>query len=411
MSAGAPPAHYSWLYLGTYSQGYRGRRPLSLASDGMRWTNLLTATVITATTLVAGPAAAARDQLQRDADAIRALGITGVQALVTGPGVRRVVTSGVADRDAGRPMPTSGYVRIASVRKALTATVILQLAAERRLSLGDTVERWLPGVVAGNGNDGRRITLRMLLQNTSGIHDDLPGYTTPEEYLEQRYDVHTRDELIARAMRHEPDFAPGTGWGYSNTGILLADAVIERVTGRPYAEAATAHLRLRDAVFTGVSPAMPEPHAAAYQVFPGDSLVDVTEQVSSDPDGIAAPLTELDRFFRALLGGRLLPPAQLAEMKRTVPVGGGVEEIWPDGRYGLGLVSRPLSCGGRRWGHDGGDGGYITVTGTTADGGRFAAVTMTTALGDSLEHLIVQQRAADKLVDDALCSGRGGQHV
>jgi D-alanyl-D-alanine carboxypeptidase len=131
--------------------------------------------------------------------------------------------------------------------------------------------------------------------------------------------------------------------------------------------------------------------------------VDVTEQVSVDPDAIVSTTRDLNRFFRALLGGRLLPPAQLAEMQRTVPVTADVAQIWPGGRYGLGLVRRPLPCGGVYWGHDGGDGGYITVTGGTADGRRSAMVSMSTALGDTLDHYLQQQRAADTLIQNALC--------
>ncbi|BCJ61975.1 serine hydrolase domain-containing protein [Micromonospora endophytica] len=120
-----------------------------------------------------------------------------------------VATSGVADRATGRPLPPDGRFRIASTRKTIEATVVLQLVAEGRLSLEDTLERWLPGVTRGVGHDRRRITVRHLLANTSGLHDDLPGYTTPEEYLEQRYDIHTREQLVTRAMTHPLDFPPG----------------------------------------------------------------------------------------------------------------------------------------------------------------------------------------------------------
>jgi D-alanyl-D-alanine carboxypeptidase len=103
-------------------------------------------------------------ELQRHADAIHALGIVGVQArLVTGGGQHTVATSGVADVRTGRPVPPDGRFRVASTAKALSATVALQLVGEGRLRLDDTVERWLPGVVRGNGNDGRRITVRHLL--------------------------------------------------------------------------------------------------------------------------------------------------------------------------------------------------------------------------------------------------------
>jgi D-alanyl-D-alanine carboxypeptidase len=211
-------------------------------------------------------------------------------------------------------------------------------------------------------------------------------------------------------MGHRPDFPPGTGWGYSNTGSILADMIIERVTGRPLQEVVTDRivrpLGLHDTTWPGTSPSLPRPHARAYQLFETGELVDVTEQVPGDPDAIVSTTQDLDRFFRALLGGRLLRPAQLAEMKRTVPISADVEQIWPGGRYGLGLVRRPLPCGGVRWGHDGGDGGYITVTGVTEDGQHSAMVSMSTALGDSLDHLLQQQRAADTLIDNALCGRR-----
>ncbi len=386
----------------TYTSGKR-RHVILSAAVGL-------ATVLGLTASAVHPAwgSGSGTWLQRHTDAIRDLGVVGVQAQATTAGGRRLVaTSGVADRDTARPMPADGRFRIASTRKTFTAVVVLQLAAERRLSLDDTVERWLPGLIQGNGNDGGRITVRHLLQNTSGLHDDLPGYTTPAEYLEQRYDVHTRDELIARAVRHRPDFAPGTAWRYSNTGHLVTDLLVERVTGRSLRQEITDRivrpLGLRHTTWPGTAPSLPRPHAAAYQVFETGEMVDVTAQVPGDPDSIVSTTADVERFFRALLGGRLLRPAQLAEMRRTVPVDADTARYWPGGRYGLGIVQRPLPCGGFRWGHDGGDGGFITVTGVTADGRRGAVVSMTTALGDSPEHILQQQRAADTLVDDALC--------
>jgi D-alanyl-D-alanine carboxypeptidase len=334
--------------------------------------------------------------------------VTGVQARVTTAGGRHLVaTSGVADRDTGRPVPPDGRFRIASTRKAFVATVALQLVGEGRLSLDDTVERWLPGVVRGNGNDGRRVTVRQLLQNSSGIPDDLPGYTTPAEYLQQRYDVYTREQLVARAMNHPPAFPPGAGWAYSNTGFILAGMIIERVTGRPLHHEITDRivrpLRLHHTTWPGNSPTLPRPHARTYQLFETGELVDVTEQVSGDPDSMVSSTRDLDRFFRALLAGGLLPPAQLTVMKRTVPISADVEQIWPGGRYGLGLVRRPLPCGGSYWGHDGGDAGSITATGVTGDGRRSAVVSMSTALGSSPDHYLRQQRAADTVIQNALC--------
>ncbi|MCZ0980275.1 serine hydrolase [Streptomyces diastatochromogenes] len=363
----------------------------------------------------AGPAPAKRgwaveQRLRADVEAIRALGVSGVQARVVGDGGREAVAvGGTADLGTGRPVSPEGYFRMASTSKTLVAVVALQLEAEGKVSLDDTVERWLPGVVRGNGNDGRRITVRQLLQHTSGIHDDLPGYTTAEEYRQQRHDVHGSGELVARAMAHAPDFPPGEGWQYSNTGYVLLGMVVQKATGRPV------HQEVEDRVlrplglggtrWLGASSALPRPHAQAYQYFGPGSRVDVTDQIPVDPENLSYATTTRDEneLLRALLGGRLLPARQLAEMRRTVPVSAEVRQLWPGGRYGLGLVERPLSCGGSYWGHEGGDGGFITLNGVTRDGARSAVVSMSEARGDQPEHILAQENAASALIDHALC--------
>jgi D-alanyl-D-alanine carboxypeptidase len=165
--------------------------------------NLALAAVVAGTLSTGEPGASAtgrhEDQarLRRDADAITGLGVTGVQAGLTLPGGReRIATSGVADLATRQPVPANGYFRIASVTKTFVATVILQLAGDGRLSLDDTVERWLPGVVSGNGNDGHAITIRQLLQHTSGIHDDYPDYTSAEDFYQHRYDTYTAEQIL-----------------------------------------------------------------------------------------------------------------------------------------------------------------------------------------------------------------------
>lgn len=370
-----------------------------------------------ASTSVARPAGLSPvEQLRQDTEAIRALGVSGVQARTVAPdGRQSVATSGTADLRTGRPVHSDGYFRMASTSKTLVATVILQLEAEKRLSLNDTVEHWLPGVVRGNGNNGSRITIRQLLRHTSGIHDDLPGYTTPEEYYQQRHNVYSPAQLVARAMSHAPDFAPGKGWGYSNTGYVLLDTIVQKATGRP------THQEIRDRVlrplgmdrtrWLGTSPDLPRPHAKAYQFFGPGARVDVTHQIPVDHESLSWVTTTRDEnaFFRALLAGRLLPPRQLAEMKRTVPVSAEVQRLWPGGRYGLGLVERPLSCGGTYWGHEGGDGGYITLNGVTDDGGRSVVVSMSEARGDTPKHVLEQENAASALVDRALCTRGTGE--
>ncbi|MDN3242564.1 serine hydrolase domain-containing protein [Glycomyces tritici] len=349
------------------------------------------------------------DDLQRDAEAIEALGVVGVQARVTtGSGPDLVATSGTAEAGTDRPVDGDGYFRIASTGKALVAATVLQLVDEGDLSLDDTVDRWLPGLVTGNGNDGRLITVRHLLQHTGGLHDDLPGYADHQEYLEHRYDTYTPQQIVERAMGHRPDFEPGTAWGYSNTGYALLDLIIEEATGRPWHEAVAARildpLGMEHTYLPGDDPAIRSPHAQSYEVYPSGERADVTEVIVPDPGGYVSTTADVNRFFQALLGGELLSAPMLAEMQDTVPVGEEMQAFWPDAGYGLGLVGRPLSCGGGYWSHEGGESGFITLNGATEDGGRVVTVSMSTALGDDL---LRQEQTASALVDRALCGSPG----
>ncbi|WP_344581410.1 serine hydrolase domain-containing protein [Nonomuraea roseoviolacea] len=382
--------------------------------------NLTLAAVVAATLSAGLPGASAADRpddrsrLRRDAAAITALGVTGVQArLTTSDGRDLTATSGVADVKTRRPVPSNGYFRIASVTKAFVATVVLRLAADGRLSLDDPVERWLPGVVSANGDDGRAITIRHLLQHTSGIHDDYPDFTSAKDFRRHRYDTFTPEQTVARAMRHRPDFRPGTRWRYSNTGYVLLGMIIERVTGNPWHQEVRDRivrpLGLRHTFRPGASPTLPRPHARTYQQFkPGEPRVDVTEQVGPGTNGeagLVSTTADVNRFFRALLGGRLLPPAQLAQMKRTIPVGKEFEPFMPGARDGLGLFSRPLSCGGTYWGHEGGDSGWVGAAGVTADGRRGVTVSLSGVSAPSADDVLRVEKAMSRLIDDALCAG------
>ncbi|MGJ6966772.1 serine hydrolase domain-containing protein [Streptosporangium sp. G11] len=151
-------------------------------------------------------------------------------------------SAGVADTATGRPRTPQERFRVGSITKTFTATLVLQLAAEYRLSLDDTVEKWLPGLVQGNGHDGGEVTIRQLLNHTSGIFaytlDEgmLERYWTPK-LLEHRFDKPTPEDLVKIAVSYPADFQPGQGWGYSNTNFVLAAMIIEKAAGMSYADA------------------------------------------------------------------------------------------------------------------------------------------------------------------------------
>ncbi|MGW1195539.1 serine hydrolase domain-containing protein [Streptomyces sp. NPDC002536] len=364
-----------------------------------------------------GAAAGGRpDVLQRDADALRATGVTGVSARLATPRGVRTARSGVADLRTRQPVPQNEYLRIGSTTKTFVATVMLQLAGEGRLSLDDSVERWLPGAVRGQGNDGRRITLRQLLQHTSGLPDytgDVVPDLSPDGYRRNRAATYTPEQRVAFAMRHRPLFAPGKEWKYSNTNYILAGMVIKAVTGRSWEEEVRSRilqpLRLDRTVLPGNDPLLRGPHARNYQQFaPAGPMTDTTiayRPFDGDADGaVISTAADVNTFFTALLRGRLLAPAQLADMQRTVAVPDGRDNP-PGSRYGLGLEWTPLSCGGGYWGHSGSGFGYLVWPAATA-GGR-AAVTVAAHSRPADERTAERQlRAMTGMVDHALCTGR-----
>src|SRR5215468_6597639 len=143
--------------------------------------------------------------LQRDLDAITATGVPGVLAEVRTGGRQLRGTSGVANLDRRTPVNANGFFRIGSNTKTFVSVVVLQLVAEHRLSLDDTVGHWLPGVVHGDGN---KITVRELLQHTSGLHnytDDLQAQiTSPAAYRKLEFHRFSRPDLLDIALAHQP---------------------------------------------------------------------------------------------------------------------------------------------------------------------------------------------------------------
>jgi D-alanyl-D-alanine carboxypeptidase len=334
------------------------------------------------------------------------------------------VRSGRGDVDRRTPVPWRAKFRIGSFTKPFVAAVVLQLVGEGRMSLEDTVDRWLPGVVTGNGNDGAKITVRNLLQHTSGLTDyvgEIPELFLEHEFADVRFRTHRPERLVALAVRRPPRFQPGERWEYSNTGYVLAGMIVERVTGRTWQHEVRARvvepLGLRDTSLPGTSPSLPQPHATAYERFPEKGLeadpadprygraLDVTrynpswggaagEMISTTEDG--------NEFLKALIGGEVLRPAQLAEMTKTVRAP-ELDGAWAGARYGLGLMWIPNSCGGY-WSHGGDIPGFKTRNGVTPDGERSVVVSINT------DSMVAEPGAPESdqdvtkdLVDHALC--------
>jgi D-alanyl-D-alanine carboxypeptidase len=383
---------------------------------------VLTALVVLVGTATSGVAAASTDHrptaatLQRDADALLTLGAPGVLAELVTPQGRVKARSGFGDVAAGTPVPWNARFRIASYTKTFVSATLLQLVGEGRLSLDDTVERWLPGLVTGNGNDGSGITVRQVLQQTTGLHDylaELPSLFTEEGFQRDRYMTLAPEEAVGLAMKSAPMFAPGTDWAYSNTNYVLAGMVIAKVTGNTWQQEVRSRiirpLGLRDTSAPDTSPSIPGPHAIGYERFSAEGQdIDATELNPSWAGAAGAIISTTDdanTFLRALMSGKVLRPAQLAAMRDTVPAT-RFEAGWPGARYGLGLMFVPNSCGGS-WGHGGDIHGFKTRNGVTADGSRSVVVSINT---DSMVPKpgvpAPTGDVAIDLIDHALCGTR-----
>lgn len=336
--------------------------------------------------VAAGPVAApgGHDATKRAVRAAVADGVPGVTVTVRRGHGTWAATAGVGNLATGKPRSARDHYRIASITKTFVATVVLQLEAEGRLSLDDTVDTWLPGLVRGNDHDGRRVTIRQLLNHTSGIFDYLedPGfqqtYMTADGFMKHRFDEAAPEELLAIAMKNRPYFEPGASFAYSNTNYLLAARVIEKATGNDYGDEidrriiAPLHLTSTSVPTSRVT--LPRPGSRAYSKLartdtgPTYDVTELNPRLAYGSGQMVSSSADLTRFYSALLGGRLLPPEQLKKMKTTV---GSSRET---SRYGLGLVDRKLTCGVHVWGHDGGISGSNSDAVTSENGRHSLAV-------------------------------------
>ena len=340
-------------------------------------------------------------------------GASGAIALVDDGEHRREVAVGSARLDPPEAIRTVDQVRVGSITKTAMATITLQLVGEGRLSLHDSVEHWLPGVVP----NGSAITIQMLLNHTSGIFN----YTNDQEFfatlIAHPFRHWTPPELIAVANAHPPVFPPGQGWSYSNTNYILIGLVLEAVTGQPVQELVANRivrpLHLRHTFFaTSAAFRGPYAHGYAPPSISGDGYLDLSGWSPSwgwAAGALVSNAGDLARFYRALLSGRLLRPALLQRMLTTVDTGVGI-------RYGLGIFTVATPCG-TLWGHDGSIPGYLSFAYNDRSGSRSMVVLIPTqpdqailqALGQA--NLVAVCQMFDQEVPASAAAGTGAATV
>nr|WP_313885636.1 serine hydrolase domain-containing protein [Fodinicola feengrottensis] len=161
--------------------------------------------------------------------------VTGALLRITGSAGQWSGTSGAGDIANHQPVPLNGRFRIGSISKVFTAAVVLQLAAEHKIVLTNTVQHYLPGLLPENLPP---VTIGQLLNHTSGLpDDDSPFKTTGDAqwFVDHRFDVWTPAQIVAIDSRHPMQFAPGTKQKYDGINYYLAGLLIEKITGNTYA--------------------------------------------------------------------------------------------------------------------------------------------------------------------------------
>ncbi|GAB2934707.1 serine hydrolase domain-containing protein [Streptomyces heilongjiangensis] len=325
--------------------------------------------------------------------------------------------AGVADVVTGRPVTADMRHRVGSITKTFTAAAVLQQVDSGQIGLDTPIGRYLPQLVPAQRGDA--ITVRMLINHTSGLAEYLPyaypslkafpalADTGPQSLDDHRLTRFDPAELIEMGVTAPAVGAPGAAPGvYSNTNYLLLGELLKQVTGTTAERYITRNVIERAGLRDTELPAGPYvdgPHSQLYEAWFGmiDPPRDYTDYDMSwvGPAGsLISTVTDLNRFYGMLLAGKIVSPSSLAQMQRTVPV------VSQEGRtidYGLGL--HPMDAPGRStfWGHGGTVWGAGTLAMTRADGRRQMSIAVNLQRWNRLD---ATGRPQPHPIDDALAA-------
>jgi CubicO group peptidase (beta-lactamase class C family) len=235
---------------------------------------------------------------------------------------------GLADVEQRVPATAATVYRIGSVTKQFTAAAVMRLVEQGKVSLEDSIARYLPGLPAA----WRRVTVRQLLNHTSGI----PSYTDIGEPWVRRWrEDMPPDTLVALTAHDSLWFEPGSQWRYDNTGYVLLGMLLDRVTGTPYPEYVEREiarpLGLEHVYYCDTERVIPgrahgyDRDAAGWRNAP---FLSMTQPYSAG--ALCSTVGDLARWNRLLAGGKVVSPASYAAM--TTPTGAARQA-----RYGFGL--------------------------------------------------------------------------
>ncbi|MFP2924928.1 serine hydrolase [Pyxidicoccus sp. 3LG] len=286
---------------------------------------------------------------------------------------------GFANFEWQAPNTSDTKFRLGSVTKPFTATVVMQLVAEGKLGLDDKLTKHLPDYRKDTGD---RITLAHLLNHTSG----LPNYTSPEFFQRESRNPFPVADFVKRFASGDLEFEPGTKWAYSNSGYHVLGAILEKVTGKPYAQVVRERifdpLGMKSSGYDVASTVLPK-RAGAYEFRPNGYVnapyIDMSIPYAAG--SLYSTVEDLYLFDRALYFDKLLPAAQKQQMF-TPKLGG----------YGFGWTVKPRQLHDGKTevatlSHDGGVNGFATLLVRVPDRKELVVLLDNTSRGDKLDEL------------------------
>jgi D-alanyl-D-alanine carboxypeptidase len=311
--------------------------------------------------------------------ALRALvatpgGPPGAIALVDVGGHPQVLTAGVGNVATGRVIDSNDTTRLASVAKAFNGAVALALVSHGKLSLTDTIGKWLPSLPAWAS-----VTLAQLLQHTGGVPDYIKNPQFLSALQADPQAVMTPAQLLGFVAAEPLEFPPGSRYKYSDSDNIVVGLMIEAATGTSYESAlatyVTAPLQLTKTNLP-VNAQMPDPYVHGYAVEAGKAPEDDSSSLNPGlawaSGGMNSTIAELNTFMRAYVGGKLFDAATQQQQLQLIPGDSG-----PPGpgtnSAGLAVFRYQTSCG-TVYGHSGNYPGYTAFSVSNRQGTRSAVV-------------------------------------
>jgi CubicO group peptidase (beta-lactamase class C family) len=297
---------------------------------------------------------------------------------------------GLADREWNVANTPETRFRLGSITKQFTATAILQLAEQGKLSVDDPISKYYPAAPAA----WAPITLKHLLTHTSGI----PSYTAIPGFFAQlaRLDK-TPDEIIALTRDKPLDFPPGSKYAYDNTGYVLLGYVVEKVSGQPYAAYLQDHiftpLGMKDTGYDVSDTILPR-RASGYSVAGGKArnAAFLSMSLPYAAGSLYSTVDDLLIWDQALHAGKAIKPASVAAMFTDYGF-----------NYGFGQGLGPQN-GHMTWGHGGGINGFATQLNRLPNDGLTVIVLGNIEQAPSGR---IAQKLADLYFDPTVASGTG----